>query len=331
MSSLEAVLLSHNKRQEERGGDMSMQADKTVLQAASKPARRNYLYLRQIRDGYFFIFPAMVIMGLFTVYPSIHLFWMSLNRYRMVEGEQHAQFIGLSYYIAAFDDPLFLKTLWNSFYFPLVITPLQTALALFIAILLSGKTRGISFFRTTYFIPVIMSFVIVGMFWKEMLNTNSGVINGMLAVLHLPPLSFLTDPQMAKLSIAMVSMWRGWGWYLVIFIAALTQVPKELYESGSIDGTNAWQKFYYITLPMIRRSMLFVIIVSTMNCIKLFTPIMVMTNGGPADSTRTIVHYIWSMAFRSGDFGYAGAMAVILFFIIMFISFVQYQFMKNED
>jgi ABC-type sugar transport system permease subunit len=289
---------------------------------------RNFI---QIRDGYFFILPAMIIMGLFTVYPSIRLFWMSMNSYRMIEGIQQAKFIGLSNYIGAFDDPLFLKTLWTSFYFPLVITPVQTALSLFVAILLSGNTRFLGFFRTTYFIPVVMSFVIVGMFWKEMLNTNSGLINGILAYLNLPQQRFLTDPQMAKFSVAMVSLWRGWGWYLIIFIAALTQVPKELYESGSIDGTNAWQKFYYITLPMIRRSMLFVIIISTMNCIKLFTPIMVMTNGGPADSTRTIVHYIWSTAFRSNDFGYAGAMSVMLFFIIMMISFIQYHFMKNED
>jgi ABC-type sugar transport system permease subunit len=311
-----------------------MNLQRTLKLEAANNRKKSWLYSRnfvQYRDGYFFIFPAMLIMGLFTVYPSIRLLWMSMNNYRAVEGVQTARFIGLSNYIAAFDDPLFLKTLWTSFYFPLVITPLQTALALLVAILLSGKTKYLGFFRTTYFIPVVMSFVIVGMFWKDMLNTNSGLINGLLAYVNLPQISFLTDPDMAKLSVAMVSMWRGWGWYLVIFIAALTQVPKELYESGSIDGTNAWQRFYYITLPMIRRSMLFVIIVSTMNCIKLFTPIMVMTNGGPADSTRTIVHYIWSTAFRSNDFGYAGAMAVILFVIIMMISFLQYYFMKNED
>ncbi|WP_165971907.1 carbohydrate ABC transporter permease [Paenibacillus piri] len=299
--------------------------------AIRKTSWLNYQKIMQIRDGYLFILPAMIVMGLFTVYPSLRLFWMSINRYRTVEGIEQVKFIGLENYIGAFDDPLFLKTLWTSFFFPLVITPLQTSLALFIAVLLNGRVRFLRFFRTVYFIPVIMSFVIVGMFWKDMLNTNSGVINGLLTYVHLPAQNFLTDPGIAKLSIAMVSIWKAWGWYLIIFIAALIQVPKDMYESAEIDGSNSWQKFFYITLPMIRRTMLFVIIVSTMNCIKLFTPIMVMTNGGPADSTRTIVHYIWSTAFRMNNFGFAGAMAVILFFIVICISFIQYQFMKNED
>ncbi|TBL73888.1 carbohydrate ABC transporter permease [Paenibacillus thalictri] len=288
--------------------------------------------LAVMRDGYLFIMPSMIIIALFTVYPTIRLFWLSLNRYRMVEGNQQATFIGLENYVSAVDDSLFWKTLWTSFYFPLVITPIQTALALLVAILLTGKIRFPAFFRTVYFIPVVMSFVIVGMFWKEMLNTNSGLINGILALVHVPQISFLTDPSLAKLSIAMVSIWKSWGWYLVIFIAALIQIPKELFESADIDGTTPWQRFLYITLPMIRRTMLFVIIVSTMNCIKLFTPILVMTGGGPSNSTRTIVHHIWMTAFRTtNNFGFAGAMAIMLFFIVVTISFIQYMLMKNED
>ncbi|WP_235886166.1 carbohydrate ABC transporter permease [Paenibacillus cymbidii] len=304
-----------------------------IGQAANSGKRRlpSRHRLAQYRDGYLFILPAMIVMFLFTVYPSIRVFWMSMNRYRMIEGVQHTKFIGLENYSGAFDDHLFLKTLWNSFYFPLVITPLQTALALFIAVLLCGRIKFPSFFRTIYFIPVVLSFVIVGMFWKEMLNTNSGVVNDWLGALHIAPKRFLTDPKLAKLSIAFVSIWKSWGWYLVIFIAALNQVPKELQEAANIDGANAWQRFFRITLPQIRRTMLFVIVVSTMNCIKLFTPIIVMTGGGPADSTRTIVQYIWTSAFRMSDFGYAGAMAVILFFIVVAISFIQYKFMKSEE
>lgn len=285
----------------------------------------------EIRDGWLFILPAMVIMTLFVVWPIIHLVWMSMNQYRFVEGVQTSEFIGLKNFFASLDDPLFLKTLWTSFYFPLVVTPIQTILSLFVAVLLSNKIRWVGLFRTVYFIPVVMSFVVVGMFWKEMLNTNFGVMNEWLSGLGLPRQQFLTDPDTARFSIAMISIWKSFGWYLIIFVAALTQIPKTLYDAGNIDGTNAWQRFWHITLPLIRKTMLFVVIISTMNCIKLFTPIMVMTDGGPANSTKTIVHYIYTMAFRMGNFGNAAAMAIMLFFIILCISFIQFRLMKEEE
>lgn len=300
-------------------------------QAAAARRRTSANRRSEIRDGWIFILPALAIMAVFVVWPTVHLFWMSVNQYRFVGGVQTATFIGLENFIDAWEDPVFLKSLWTSFYFPLVVTPLQTALSLLVAVLLSHKVRWVGLFRTVYFLPVVMSFVVVGMFWKEMLNTNFGMVNQVLGMFGLPQQKFLTDPDMARWSVAMISIWKSWGWYMVIFIAALTQVPQELYDSGNIDGTNAWQRFWHITLPMIRRAMLFVIIISTMNCIKLFTPIMVMTDGGPANATKTIVHYIYTTAFRMGNFGNAAAMAIMLFAVILCISFIQYRLLKKED
>jgi len=283
-----------------------------------KPRRIDY------RDAALIIGPAFLVLAVFVLYPAVNLFLMSIREYHYVQGVYTHRPIGWFNYRWAFSDPLFRKSLLTSFFFPLTITPLQTALALFVAVLLSRSRRLVSFFRTLYFIPVVMSFVVVAMFWKIMLNTNFGVVNSVLSLLALPRIPFLTNPRWARISIVIVSIWKSWGWYMVLFMTALHAVPVSLYESAGIDGANAPQQFRYITMPMIRRTFLFVILISTMNTIKLFTPIMVMTDGGPADGTRVIVHYIWSTAFRMGNMGLASAMAVMLFLIMLVISLVQY-------
>lgn len=288
--------------------------------------------LSEYRDGYLFVFPLMLVLVAFTVIPSLQLFLMSVNSYRFVRGVHTAKFIGLSNYEWLLEDPVFPKSLLTSFKLPLTITPIQTALALFVAVLLTRRgTKGIQIFRTIYFIPVVMSFVVVAMFWKNMLNTNFGIINGILAQMGLERIGFLTDSSVALWSVVLVSIWKSWGWYMVIFISAINEVPGALYESASLDGANAWQQFRYITMPCIRNSMMFVIIISTMNTIKLFTPIKVLTDGGPNDATRVIVHYIWSTAFQGNDYGYAAAMAVVLFVIMLAISVFQYKVMDKKE
>jgi len=276
------------------------------------------------RDAALFIGPAFLIIAIFVLFPACNLFLLSVREYRYVGGVYTHRNVGWANYEWAFADPLFAKSLLTSFIFPLTVTPIQTALALFVAVLLSRTRRMVSFFRTLYFIPVVMSFVVVAMFWKIMLNTNFGVVNGILSLLGMPRIPFLTNPGWARVSVMAVSIWKSWGWYMVLFMTALHAVPVSLYESAGIDGANALQQFFHISMPMIRRTFLFVIIISTMNTIKLFTPIMVMTDGGPADGTRVIVHYIWSTAFRMGNIGLASSMAMVLFLIMLVISLVQY-------
>ena len=287
--------------------------------------------LDEYKDGYLFVLPVMAILVIFTIVPSIQLFIMSINSYRFVNGVFTGKFIGGVNYEWLLEDDVFIKSLITSFKLPLTITPIQTILALFVAVLLTRKgVRGIQTFRTIYFIPVVMSFVVVAMFWKNMLNTNFGVINGLLGILGISRIGFLTDPSIALWSVVLVSIWKSWGWYMVIFISGINEVPLALYESASLDGANDWQQFRYITLPGIRNAMMFVIIISTMNTIKLFTPIKVLTDGGPNNATRVIVHYIWSTAFQNNDFGYAAAMAVVLFGIMLIISLLQYKVLDNR-
>lgn len=287
--------------------------------------------IAEARAAYIFILPAMTIIGMFTIYPSIRLFFMSIYNTTFVNGKSLSEFIGLQNYRWIFDDSLFYKSLWNSFYFPLVVTPIQTAIALGMAILLNSRIKGIGFFRTVYFIPVVMSFVMIAIVWKNMLNTDFGVINKILRALGYESMRFLTSPSLSKPSIAFVSIWKSWAWYMVIFTSALHEIPEELYEAATIDGANAWQKFSRITMPMLRNSLLFVIIISTMNNIKVFTPVMIMTDGGPLDSSRSIVHYIWSTAFRMSNFGAATAMSVILFLIMLTVSLIQNRLLQSKD
>jgi multiple sugar transport system permease protein len=278
-----------------------------------------------------FILPAVGIIAIFSLYPALRLLYMSINSYGMQNGKFGSKFVGLSNFKWVLGDDTFLKTLWNSFFFPLVVTPIQTAIALSMAILMTGVKRFQNLFRAVYFIPVVLSFVIVATFWKQLMNTEFGAINQTLHLLNLPSFPFLTNVKFSKPSIAFVAIWKSWAWYMLIFMSALNAISQELYEAASIDGANPAQRFYYITIPMLRNTFLFVIIISTMNCIKLFTPIMVMTDGGPANSSRVIVHYIWSTAFMYNDYGSAAAMSVILFATVLVISIVQFRVIDDKN
>lgn len=295
-------------------------------QAIKNSSRLRYI---EAATAILFVAPAICIIGMFIIYPSIRLFIMSVNETRFVGGQSDSIFIGLFQYRWILKDPLFFKSLWNSFYFPLIVTPIQTAIALLMAILLNTKIRGIGFFRTVYFIPVVMSFVMIALVWKNLLNTDFGAVNAILRYFGIAPKGFLTTIALSKPSIAFVSIWKSWPWYMIIFTSALHEIPEELYESATIDGANAMQKLLRITMPMLRNTFVFVIIISTMNNIKAFTPVMVMTDGGPVDSSRTIVHYIWSTAFRMNNFGAATAMSVVLFVIMLIISLIQYRALQG--
>jgi multiple sugar transport system permease protein len=282
-------------------------------------------------NAYVFIAPALIVVAAFSLFPALRLLFMSVNSYGMVNGKFGGRFAGLANFKWIIGDDLFWKSLWNSFYFPLVITPIQTAVALGMAMLLARVKRFRDFFRTVYFFPVVLSFVIVAAFWKQMMNTDFGVINQILRSSRFNAIPFLTSVNLSKPSIAFVAIWKSWAWYMLIFMSALNGISAELYEAASIDGANSAQRFFSITLPMLRNTFLFVIIISTMNCIKLFTPIMVMTDGGPANSSRVIVHYIWSTAFMYNDYGSAAAMSVILFGTILIISVIQFRVINSRD
>lgn len=287
---------------------------------------------RKTRDnlqGYAFILLPVAIIALFGIYPAVNVFIMSFQKFNMLAGGT-ASFSGFSNYIGFIQDPSFWQTFENTFFFALLVVPAQTAIALFFAVLVNQKIKGITFFRTIFFLPVVMSFVVVSIFWKMIYDPNYGLANSILSFLHIPQQQFLVDPNQAMISVIITCVWKSWGWYMVIFLSGLQDIPTELYESSYLDGASAFRRFFSITLPLLKRTTYFVLIMTMIDSFKIFTPIYIMTGGGPLGSTDTLVHYIWKTAFRMNEMGSATAMSVCLFLVVFALTIAQMKVEKED-
>jgi multiple sugar transport system permease protein len=280
--------------------------------------------------GYLFILPAILIIGLFYIYPSINLIPMSLRKYNLLRGLDAAEFIGLRNYVKIIGDGEFWNAFKNSFVFAVVVIPVQTTIALVMATFVNNKAKFAPFFRTVFFVPVIISFVVVSVFWKQILDPHFGLANSLLSLFGIPPQGYLIDPSQAMASVIFVSIWKSWGWFMIIFLAGLQGIPRQLYESASIDGASKIRVFFAITIPMIRRTILFVLVITTIDAIKIFAPVYIMTGGGPLERTDTVVHHVWKTAFRFNNMGYAAAMAVFLFLVVFAVTLFELRLNKRD-
>lgn len=229
-------------------------------------------------------------------------------------------------YVVLATDPTFLHSLFNNFFFTLVIVPLQGGVALLLALLVNQKLKGRNFFRTIYFSPVVTSMVVISIVWTFLYDKNVGLMNQFLKTLSfgaLGPVDWLGNPSTAMLAIIIMSAWQGAGFQMVLFLAGLQEIPEQLFEAASIDGANAWQKFVHVTLPGLRNVLVFVLISITIAAFQLFTQVFVMTNGGPRDATSTVVFDIVQQGFREQNIGSASAISVFFFLLILAISLVQ--------
>ena len=278
--------------------------------------------LQRNRDAFAFLAPAMLVIFIFLVLPACNLFYMSF-RSTNYAGRPDI-FVGWENYKNLFDDLIFTRSISSTLIFSAIGLPIQLGLALFLAIQVNKKNPFTTFFRTVYFIPVVISFVVVSLLWKYMYNKDMGLINALLSWLGLPKQGFLSDANQALSSIIATYTWKTFGFYMMIYVSGLQSIPEELYESAAIDGVNGWQKFAYITFPLLKSTTLFVIVIGSINIIvKSFIPTFVMTEGGPRSVTTMLVYFIWRNAFRLMEIGYASAAAVILFLIVMVITILQ--------
>ncbi len=282
-------------------------------------------------QGYGLILVPVIIIGLFGIYPSINVFIMSFQKFNMLAGSNNASFTGMANYLGLIGDAEFWNTLKNTFVFTLIVVPVQSLVALIFAVLINQKLKGIELFRTIFFIPVIMSFVVVSVTWKMLYDQDFGLANSIFSFLNLPEQQFLVNPDQAMICVIFMCIWKSWGWYMVIFLSGLQDIPRELYESSFIDGASPFRRFISITLPLLKRTTLFVLIMTTIDAFKIFTPVYIMTNGGPLGKTDTIVHYIWKTAFRMNEMGYAAAMSICLFLIVFIITILQMRIAKTEN
>jgi fructooligosaccharide transport system permease protein len=272
-------------------------------------------------QAWLYLFPAMLLLVLFLFVPAIMSIYYSLTDYNMLM-PQARMFIGLKNYLTLFKDPIFWKSVRNVGQFVVFVMPLQVGTALGLALIVNKKRPGNVFFKISFFAPVVVSLVVTSVLWLYILNPEQGLLNGLLNQLGISSQPFLTSPKQAMFAIIGLSAWQGAGYQMLIFLAGLQNIPSEIYEAATLDGASNWEKFRHITLPMLKPTSLMILTTTFIDAFKLIIQPMVMTQGGPMDSTITPVYYIYRTGFTDRQLGYASAMtilygAAIIIFTIM--------------
>ncbi len=260
-----------------------------------------------------------------TQYESPRSLLLEDERYYGFRPWFEASLLGQRYAVIA-KDPTFYRSLFNTALFALIVVPLQTAVGLLLALLLNQKVPGVSFFRVVYFMPGVTSIVVIGIIWIFLYNKDAGMINQLLPALSFglfKPVDWLGDPRTAMLAIGLMTVWASVGFQMVIYLAGLQGIPSQLYEAASIDGANVWQKLLHITIPGLRNTTIFIVILTTIGAFSLFTQVDVMTKGGPLNATTTVMYHIVTKGTREQDISYASAMSVVYLLIILAIALVQ--------
>jgi multiple sugar transport system permease protein len=282
---------------------------------------------QQAWAGYLFIAPAMVIFFVFTLLPVAIALYLSFTNYDVFT---KMDWIGTANYQDVFDDEFFWRALWNTTTYTAWTIPLSMAIGLGLALLLNQKLRGLGAYRTIYYIPVVTSMVAVAMIWIQLFDPLYGVLSNGLEAVGIKGIDWLGDPNLAMPSIIAVSVWKVIGWNMLIYLAGLQGIPAYLKEAAAIDGANRWQTFWNIVLPLLQPTTFFIFVTSLIGAFQVFDQVYVMTGGGPANATTTLVHQIYNAAFKALDMGYAAAMSFVLFGIILVVSLFSMRAIRSE-
>ncbi len=282
---------------------------------------------RYSRAGFSFVLPAILLFAAFIFLPMIYAFWISLQKWDILKPPT---FVGMANYQALAADPVFHSAIRNTLYYILGSVPAGIVLSLILALLLNQQLRLRYFFRSALFLPVVTSMVAVGLLWRYMFASEYGVLNYVLSLLGIPTQNWLVDPRLAMPAVIIASIWRQAGYNMMIFLAGLQGIPDHLYEAAAIDGAGRWSTFWRITLPLLRPTTLFVVVMSIINSFRSFEMIYVMTGGGPSFDTQVLVLYLYREAFQMLRMGVASAAAYVLFVILMVLTILQMRFFGRE-
>lgn len=296
----------------------------------ASPRRRwggGYMFERRLA-GFLFVLPSLIFLLLFVVYPILSAFYLSFHRYDLI---QAPVWDGLGRYALLLDDQRFIKSLGNTMLFAVMTVPIGTALSLLLAVLINQPLKAIYFFRTAYYLPVVTSFVAVSFIWLWIYEPQFGIANQILETLGLPTLSWLRSPDTSMLSIAILSIWKNAGYNMIIFLAGLQGIPRYLYEASEIDGASPFQQFWRITVPMLSPTTFFVFVVYFIGALQMFTQSWILTQGGPLDSTLTVVYLIYQNGFEYLKMGTASAMSVILFILIAVVTYINTRIVNYDS
>ena len=283
-------------------------------------------HAREIATPYLMILPGFSIYFIFVLIPIVATVVLSFTNYDFFRS---FDFIGLTNYRRMINDPIFLQSLRNTaFYSFFTIIP-QIVIGLILATLLNSKLRGRQFFRVSFYIPYVTSFVAISMVWLLIYNTNFGILNWLLRQMGLPAQRWLFDLNLAMPSIIIMSIWKVVGYNMIIYLAGLQQIPSQLYEAAMIDGASSLRKFFSITVPLLKPTTFFLFVVCCVQSFSVFEQVNLMTDGGPMNATTTIVHQIYRRAFNELQMGYASSMAVVLLMITMIITLINFKYGQN--
>jgi len=283
---------------------------------------------RSDRNGYWFVLPYVIFFLTFVAYPLVFSFILIFHRWNIVTP---MQWVGLKNFGRMFQDPLFFKSLANTLIFLVIHIPLQLVVALGLALLLHSKIKLRGFFRAVYFLPVVVSGVVVTILWQQLYSYDYGLLNTVLTALNMPRIPWLVNQGFAMPSIAIMATWKNVGIYIVLFLVGLQSIPRELYEAAAIDGADDFRQFLRITLPMLNPTILVIVVLSTIGGFSLFIEPYVMTGGGPMQSTLSAMLYIYNQAFYFNHMGYAASLGFIFALVILTVVIIQRKIGERES
>jgi len=308
---------------------MAETADRQAASGTSGYQKRPWLTLqrRMTIAGYAFLLPSIAGFLLFSVFPVLGVIVLSFLKWDVLTP---AEFAGLANYEKLFlRDHIFRKAMVNTIYYVVLTVPPLITFGIALALLVNQKLKGIGVFRTIYFMPIVGLLVAEALLWAWLYDADFGLINSMLRSIGSQPVPWLGSTDWAMPAVAVMSVWRSAGYYMVIFLAGIQGIPSELYEAAAIDGANRWHRFIYVTIPMLTPVIFLSIVIAMINTFQVFTSAWVLTKGGPYYATTTIVMRIYTSAFQDFRMGYASAMALVLFAIIVIMTLAQMRMQRG--
>ena len=292
--------------------------------------QKDSIFTKRNLTPYLFLLPALFVLGLSVFWPALQAFYLSFTKYEY-DLTQTPQWVGLANFQRLGTDPVFWKTLGNTLLYLVGVVPILVVIPLGLALLVNQKLRGISWFRASFYTPVVISMVVAGIAWRW-LYAETGLFNQMLKQLGLEAgIPWLTSPDWAIFSVMVVTVWKGLGYYMVIYLAGLQSIPAELYEAAAIDGSDGYMNHWDITVPLMQPYLVLVAVISAISATKVFEEVYIMTQGGPRNSSKTVVYYLYEQAFSELEISYACTIGLVLFLGILGLSILNLKLSQGRD
>lgn len=297
-----------------------------------KPQKRSHLHDGEVRTAWMFCAPAIILITIFVIIPfCMSVGYSFTNRMLVPKKGTVLSFVAFQNYIKLFTSSTVLNSFKNTLIYALLVVPTILLLGTLLAMLVNRQVRGVKIFRMIYFSPQVVTMTVVAVVWSFILSSNSeGIMNSVLGLFGIEPQRWLQDSHLALLCIAIMYIWQSLGLQMLIILGGLQYISEDLYEAAVIDGCNSWNKFWNITVPCLKNTLVYVFVSTTIGALKLFTQVYVLTDGGPQNSTTTVVYTLYKAGFINGQLGYSSAISVVFFILVFAISQMQNKILGED-